>query len=131
MAQNSGQQRRQDVLIAALARGESQTAAAKSAGFSLRTVQRRLDDPQFREAVQQLRNKLVADVAGQVAGLMESAADALRELLASADEVVRLSAAKATFDIALKLRTTADLESRLLLLEGQLHGQSRNTSQAS
>jgi transposase len=49
MAQILGHSRRHDVLVSALARGESHTAAAKLAGVSRRTVQRKLSDPQFRE----------------------------------------------------------------------------------
>lgn len=123
MAQKLGQQRRADILISALARGESQTTAAKSAGFSLRTVQRRLDDPQFRQAVQQARHALVADAAGRVAGLLETASDALRDLLVSEDEGVRLAAAKAIFDVSLKLRTAADFEVRLQNMEERINGQ--------
>jgi hypothetical protein len=92
MARESGQQQRQDVLMAALARGESRTAA----GFCLPTFQRRLDAPQFREAVPQVRIGLVSEALGRVAGLMDSASDARRDLLASAEEAVKLLAVKAT-----------------------------------
>lgn len=121
MAQNSGQQRRHDVLVAALARGASHSAAAQQAGFSRRTVQRRLDDPMFREEVRRTRDGLISEAAGRVAALMELASNALRDLLTSTHEDVRLSAAKSTFDVALKLRATADLESRLQLLEERIH----------
>lgn len=120
MAQNSGQQRRHDVLVAALARGVSHTAAAQQSGFSRRTVQRRLDDPKFRDEVRRTRDGLMSEAAGRVAALLESASDALRDLLTSTDEGVRLSAAKSTFDVAVKLRTNADLESRLQQLEEQI-----------
>ncbi len=123
MAQNPGQQRRHDVLVAALARGVSHSAAAQQSGFSRRTVQRRLDDSTFRDEVRRTRDGLMSEAAGRVAGLMESACDALRDLLASGDEDVRLSAAKATFDFALKLRTNADLESRLQTLEDRINVQ--------
>ena len=121
MAQNPGQQRRHDVLVAALARGVSHTAAAQQAGFSRRTVQRRLDDPKFRDEVRRTRDGLMSEAAGRVAGLMQSASDVLDKLLASTDEGVRLSAVKITFDVAVKLRTNADLENRLQALEGKLH----------
>ncbi|HLQ44088.1 MAG TPA: hypothetical protein VK137_05105, partial [Planctomycetaceae bacterium] len=96
MAQNSGQQRRQDVLVTALARGETHTTAAQQSGFSRRTVQRRLDDPKFRDEVRRTRDGLMSEAAGRVAGLMESACDTLCDLLASRDEDIRLSATKAT-----------------------------------
>ena len=114
-------QRRDELLVVALAKGESNVIAAKLGGCSLRTVDRRLADPTFRDEVQKVRSRLVATAAGRIAGLMDSAADALRELLNSQTEAIRLSAARAVFDVALKLKECAELEDRLLAVEEKLN----------
>ena len=127
MAQNSGQPRRHEVLVTALARGTSHTAAAKLAGVSRRTVQRKLDDPKFREKIQRLRNGLIGEATGRVVGLLDAASNALNDLLVSETESIRLSAARCVFDVALKLKECSDLESRLQILEDRINDQSGNT----
>lgn len=129
MAENSGH-RRHDVLVTALAKGESITTAAKLSGFSARTVNRRVTETAFREEVQQVRNGLVATAAGRIAGLMDDAADALRELLRSQTEAIRLSAARTVFDVALRLKECAELEGRLAAVEGRLNVQPATTNLA-
>ena len=130
MAQKSGHSRRHDVLVTELARGESHTAAAKLAGVSRRTVQRKLDDPQFREEVKRARSGLIGDATGRVVGLLGAASKALSDLLASETESIRLSAARCVFDVALKLKECADLEDRLLAVEEQLNVQSAKSHHA-
>ena len=101
-------QRRDELLVVALAKGESNVMAAKLGGGSLRTVDRRMADPTFRDEVQKVRNGLVATAAGRIAGLMDDATDALKELLGSETEAIRLSAARTVFDVALRLKDCAE-----------------------
>lgn len=119
MAQNSGHQRRQDVLVAALARGESRTASAKLSGYSLRTVQRRLDDADFRDRVQRFRAEMLEEASDKLGALVVKAVAALEDLLSGdISAVVRLGAAKAVVEFASRTRE-ATLEKRLMDLEAR------------
>ena len=123
-------QRRDELLVVALAKGESNVTAAKLGGCSLRTVDRRMADPTFRDEVQKVRNGLVATAAGRIAGLMDDATDALKELLGSETEAIRLSAARTVFDVALRLKDCAELENRLSAVEETLNAQSQKSNRA-
>lgn len=123
-------QRRDELLVVALAKGESNVTAAKLGGCSLRTVDRRMADPTFRDEVQKVRNGLVATAAGRIAGLMDDATDALKELLDSGNEAIRLSAARTVFDVALRLKDCAELENRLSAVEETLNAQSQKSNRA-
>ncbi|MBC7820179.1 MAG: hypothetical protein IAG10_25120 [Planctomycetaceae bacterium] len=109
------------VLVDALARGETHVAAAGLSGYGLRTVTRRLSKKEFREEVRKARDSLMADAAARVTGLMRSASDVLEKLLTSNDESIRLAAAKATFDFALRLRSNSEIEVRMQILEAKIH----------
>ena len=107
-----------EVLIEALGRGSTQAEASKLAGCAVRTVARRLDDPQFVRRVDVFRDALLEAGAAKLGDLIGLATSTLRELLA--DDVppqIRLGSAKTVLDASLKLRDSLLLEKRLTALE--------------
>jgi len=116
--------RRNDAkLIERLAAGETVTCAAKLTGVSRRTVSRRLADPEFRRMIGEARRRIVDTAAGRLAISMTAAAATLRKLLKTADsDAVRLQAAKAIVELAVRLRDATELEERITILETALAG---------
>ena len=107
-------------LILALACGATVEAAARQCQLSERTVYRRLEDPTFRQRVQEARGEMVKRSAGM---LTAAAGESVRTLLAlqreSAPPAVRLGAARAVIELGVKVRELADLEARIAALEQQ------------
>ncbi len=85
--------------------------------MSPRTVHRRLHDPSFRQEVRHARARMVDSALGQLTDSLTEAGSALRQLLKSKSDGIRLNAAKALFDIACRLREQTDFEERLSKLE--------------
>ena len=111
------------VIVAALGRGECHTAAAKLAGCSATTVRRRLDDPLFRVRVERFRSEALDAVAGKLGANVEQAVTTLTALMAAEmPPAVRLGAARAVCDFALRTRESLSWERRLTVLEERLNG---------
>ena len=107
-----------EVLIEALGRGATQAEASKLAGCAVRTVARRLDDPQFVRRVDVFRDALLEAGAAKLGDLIGLATSTLRELLAAdVPPQIRLGSAKTVLDASLKLRDSLLLEKRLTALE--------------
>ena len=85
-------QRDDSTLICAVARGLPYTRAAQEAGVSIRTVQRRASDAEFRAAVGEARRTLVGEATGRLATAAERAVTTLENLLDSDADSVRLGA---------------------------------------
>lgn len=119
MARNGGKRRRKndDGLVLALARGLSVRDAAVAAGLSERTVSRRTAEAAFQRRVVSARDRLFAESFGRMAGTVNQAIDTLRELLAAESETVRLGAARAVLEYAVKLRETVEVVDRLAAIE--------------
>ena len=115
----SGRTNADAALIGALASGQTVAAAARTARVSERTAHRRLADPGFRRAVSQTRAELLAQAVGQLAEATTAAVGTLRALLDAEAESVRLSAARAILDGALKGVEFTDLSERVQALEDQ------------
>jgi hypothetical protein len=109
------------ILALALACGATLEAAGQKAGVSMATVCRRLQDPEFKAQLQQLRADMVQRTAG---ALTAAATEAVRTLLelqkAASPPAVRLGAARAVLELGTRLRESADLEDRLAALEQQM-----------
>jgi hypothetical protein len=106
-------------LLTALASGQSVKSAARAAGVSERTAFRRVADPVFRQAVSQARAELLARAVGLLADSATEAAKTLRALLAAESEGVRVRAAVALLDAAMRGVELIDLAERLTALEKQ------------
>jgi len=118
-----------EVIVETLARGECQTTAAQRAGCSVTTIRRRLDDPQFRERIERFRVEMLDAVAGKMGANVEQAVTTLTALMADAmPPAVRLGAARAVCDFALRIRESLSWTRRLTALEERLHdNESTNT----
>jgi hypothetical protein len=112
--------RDETALILALARGEGVPAAAKAAGLAERTARRRANDPDFRQQVSRVRCDLLARAAGILADQSTAAARTLADLLSSPSETVRLRAAVALLDSAMKAVEASDVADRVIALEEAL-----------
>ena len=108
---------RDDALLLALASGQSVRDAARTAGVSERTAFRRVAAPDFRQAVGRARGELLARAVGRLADAATTAADTLTALLAAEAESVRLAAARAILDGALRGVEFVDLTERVTALE--------------
>jgi hypothetical protein len=113
----SGRKNADDSLLVALAAGQTAREAAEIAGVAERTVFRRLVDPAFRRRAAELRADMMQRALGKLAEGMAEAADALRNLLASGSDAVKLAAARAILEIGPRLRDTVEFEQRLNALE--------------
>jgi len=84
-----------ELLLTALATGQTQQAAARLAGCSVRTVERRMADPAFRAALEVQRQQMREWIQGEVKQAALQALNTLKLLLASDKHEVRLEAAVA------------------------------------
>ena len=110
-----------EALLMALACGANVENAARQAGVSRRTAQRRLADPGFCRRLSEAR----ADMVRRASGMLTAAAlESVKTLLTLQGPpnppAVRLGAARSVLEIGIKLREAADLEERLSALEQQL-----------
>ncbi len=114
-------QQNDDALLLALACGATLEAAAAKSGLSRRTIYRRLDDPGFRQRLQNIRSEMV-ERAGAM--LTAAAMEAVRTLLALMERTIphatRLGAARSVLELGVKLRDLIEVEQRLAVLEEQV-----------
>jgi hypothetical protein len=111
---------RDDLLLAAFLAGKSAEEAATAAGCSKRTAYRRLHDAGFRERLAVERRLVLDRTADRLSNYALAAADALHQLLASNNELVRLGAARSILDNAARVRELQTFEQRLAALEARL-----------
>ena len=120
MAQK-GRRNTDDQLLLALACGATLESAARQAGVSLRTANRRAADPDFSRRLNALRWDMVQRALGMLTAAMGESA---KTLVVLQKETVpyssRLGAARAVFEIGMKLREQNDLEQRLAAIEERL-----------
>lgn len=102
------------LLVVALANGKTQAEAGRIAGFSDRSVRRRLQDQDFAARVDAARAEVTSAAAAQLAGLYPKAIGALSELLDDRESSIRLRAAQAVLKAGPALKSHTDFEQRLL-----------------
>jgi hypothetical protein len=110
-----------ELLIAALASGATKESAARHAGVSLRTVHRRLDDPDFCRQLQDF----LADLGKRTSGALTAAGlEFVKTLVAlvgaGTPPATRLGAARAGLELGMKLREATSIEERMAKLEQRL-----------
>ncbi len=106
-----------DLLRRHLAEGASHARAAKACGVNVRTVQRRLECPEFRKSVHDLRNSMIHGTLGLLSKSSRKAAETLEALLKSESPAVQLGAARAILESLLRLRADSEFEARLAEME--------------
>ena len=104
-------------ILSALAAGKSYREAAREAGLSYKTVQRRVADPLFRAELDDLKRNVVRQAAAHIANAATSAVAALEALLADRDPWVRLRAAAKILDTAIDYNQEALITDRIAALE--------------
>ena len=110
---------RDAILALAIASGNSQKEAAKSAGCSERTVRRRMQDERFVGLVRAARSEMFATAYGRFVEMTTKAATKLNKLLDSKDERIQLGAIRAAIDVATKMRDQHEIIDRLEKLEAE------------
>jgi hypothetical protein len=106
-------------LIAALLSKRNLRTAARAAGFSLRTAQRRIADPDFQQQFRDAKMALIHEATTRVAANAAKAADVLCQIFSSkkSKPSSRVSAAAVTLRIAIEVHTVEEIERRLAILE--------------
>ena len=108
-------------ILHSLAVGATIENAARQAGVSERTVNRRLEDPAFRAKLQAYRNSMLERTAATINAAGHEAAKRLLKLLGDGNPpAIQLGAAKALLDVGGKLRTETELINRIAALEQQV-----------
>jgi hypothetical protein len=87
-------------MVIELANGASLKEAAKLAGFSERTAQRRWADSEFRQRILEARCQMRWQAVSKLATNMNAAAEALNAALGSKSDSVRVAAARSILRIA-------------------------------
>jgi hypothetical protein len=85
----------------------------------VRTLFRRLQDPEYRQQIKDLRYDMMDRALGQLTSVTLDAVRTLSELLSSESEHARLGAARTILEHVSRLRETVELESRIRALEVQ------------
>ncbi len=116
----SGRKQSDETLILHLAAGASRTSAAKAAGVSERTVFRRLQDPAFRQRLDEARAEMLTSAVARLTASATSAAMTLHRLLTAESESVQLGAARSILELGTKLRESEELAARIAALEAHL-----------
>jgi hypothetical protein len=112
----AGLSAKQTRAVAALLTASSHAAAAQQAGVGERTLRRWLRDSVFRSAYRIRSRQLPDDVTGRLRAAAVDALDVLRGALADTNAQVRVRAATALLDFAVKVETD-ELAARLDALE--------------
>ena len=105
------------IIIEALAAGQTHQRAAEKAGCSAKTVQRRLREPAFTQALRERRAERLDPLATGLEASAATALEALDELLRSETETVRLAAVRLALAEHVRYRSTHEHEVRLVDLE--------------
>ena len=113
--------KRDALLIAQLAAGNSQEKVAAAVGCSTATITRRLRDPRFRASLDEARRQLFEAAFSRVCAAGQAAASTLISLLGrETPPAVRLGASRTLLETSCKFRETHELEERLRALEERL-----------
>ncbi|VTS04910.1 hypothetical protein [Tuwongella immobilis] len=118
---SQGKRDADDAILMALACGATQEAAARTAGVSKSTVERRMQDLAFRSRLHAIRQEIVERTTGMLTAAASEAVktlvDLLKEPIAPAS---RLGAARTILEMGVKLRELADLGERVRSMEEQM-----------
>jgi hypothetical protein len=109
---------RRALFVAALARGATVLDASEAAGISERTAHRWFRQPDVAGAVEEARKATLGHARERLLGLVDAAADTLRQVMAeSSADAARVAAARTVLAQALRFDERDELERRLAELE--------------
>lgn len=111
--------------LACLLAAPTAKAAARMAGISERQMKRYRADPTFQRAYKEAQTELLEEAVNQSRQHLTGALTALAEIAEDANvpPAARVSAARATVELALKLGEQLDIMARLDELEQQIGGE--------
>jgi hypothetical protein len=107
-------------ILTALVSGANQEGAAKLAGVSTKTVQRRLTEPDFLEELENIKRAILHEIGAE---LSESALEGVRtltSLLGSDDDRIRFKAACRLVELNVDHMRETSLDRRLVAVETAL-----------
>lgn len=116
------------VLLIALASGKTYAEAAQAAGVSVATVKRRLQEPEFRQQIADIRAEMLERTMAALTANGVAAVSTLVQLLEADSEGARLAAAKHLLEIGTKLRDHYNHEARIAALEAAARKKEANGS---
>ena len=116
--------------VKALLSGADKDAAAKAAGVTRRTIDRYLNDPAFRVALDKATGTAIGDVARRLLGGMETAVSTMLTLVKndSTPPTVKLRACIAILEHGPKLFEVHELAQRVQAIEDRLNCVTENPS---
>lgn len=119
MAENDRISVKQEKALLELVNPSNKTVeeVARKIGVGERTIYRWLTLPHFKERLEEEKKKLRHQALDELKATLNKAVSALRELLNSANESIRLRGAQSVIDFNLKLGEIQDVEQRLARLE--------------
>src|SRR5690348_11060622 len=109
-----------ELLILGLASGLTVDDAAQTAGMSVRTAFRRLEQPAFRSRVARARTDLLERGLGRLAAASAGAAAVLEQQLGAESAAIQLRAAVSILGLGGRLHEQLDLAERLEAIEDAL-----------
>lgn len=112
--------RLREVAVAALLTCATYEEAAKVAGVGVSTLSRWLREPSFAGAVREARRRALEQALGTLSAATAEAVETLRACLGAEGEAVRVRAAVAILEHAMRGAEVTDLEERIAALEAAL-----------
>ncbi len=120
----TGRHRADEALLGALAGGATVATAASQAGVSEATTWRRLQDAAFRQRLDTARRQTMRTALDYLSKASSAAAATLATLMKDEHPAsIRLAAARAVLDLAVRYREHGELAERLAALEAALADQ--------
>ena len=113
-----------DRVIAALLSCPTQKAAADAAGVHENTITRLLQRDDFQQKFREARQDMLASTLDRLQAINGQAIDTLAAVMAgkSSPASAKVSAARTTLEISLRIVETVDILQRLSAIEGRLNG---------
>ena len=116
-----GKRQIDEALLIALACGSTVENAARTIGVSVRTIQRRLAEPEFQARLAQIKADMIHRTVGMLtAGSLEAVKTLMLLLQPTQPPTVRLGASRAVLEMSLKTRLGGEIADRIAELERQL-----------
>jgi hypothetical protein len=115
---------KQAAAIAALLEGNTKTAAATAAGVTMRTLQRWLNEPAFTAELRAGSDGAIRAAVARLSAAADASIEAIenvRDTPTTPGAAVKLRAADALLNHALRIREHADILERLSELERRLN----------
>jgi hypothetical protein len=113
-----------EAFLMALACGATVENAARAAGISRSTAQRRLQAPEMQARLQQIRSDIVQRTSGTLtAASMEAVKTLMTLMQPSVPAAVRLGASRVILEMGMRLREAIEMVQRIEAIEARLNAE--------